>query len=105
MMKNQSILPPALDPFDILSNMHHHEPIVSEALNMAQRYTMTTKTRFSVALDEQEYAELAVMAEKHRVSMAWLVRHAVTEFLNHYGNEDSQLPLRLTVTHAERRSA
>ena len=40
---------------------------------------MVAKTRFSVALDEQEYAELAAMAEKHRVSMAWLVRHAVTD--------------------------
>ena len=41
---------------------------------------MTAKTRFSVALDDHVYAELATMAEKHRVSMAWLVRYAVGEF-------------------------
>ena len=41
---------------------------------------MAVKTRFSVALDEQEHAELSSMAEKHRVSMAWLVRQAATEF-------------------------
>ncbi len=31
---------------------------------------MTAKVRFSVTLDEHEYDELAVMARKHRVSMA-----------------------------------
>ena len=66
---------------------------------------MVVKTRFSVALDEQEYAKLAAMAEKHRVSMAWLVRHAVTELLDRYGSEDPQLPLRLTATRPERRNA
>lgn len=66
---------------------------------------MVAKTRFSVALDEHEYAELSVMADKHRVSMAWLIRHAVTEFLDRYGQEDQQLPLRLPVTPPGRRTA
>ena len=66
---------------------------------------MAAKIRFSVALDEHEYAELAAMAEKHRVSMAWLVRHAVTEFLERYRSEDLQLPLRLTAARSERHNA
>ncbi|MDD9982177.1 MAG: ribbon-helix-helix domain-containing protein [Gammaproteobacteria bacterium] len=66
---------------------------------------MAAKIRFSVALDEHEYAELAVMAEKHRVSMAWLVRHALTEFLDRYRSEDLQLPLRLVATRPERHNA
>ena len=66
---------------------------------------MAAKTRFSVALDEHEYAELAVMAEKHRVSMAWLVRHALTEFLDRYRSEELQLPLRLVATHPDRHNA
>ena len=66
---------------------------------------MNAKTRFSVALDEQEYAELSAMAEKHRVSMAWLVRHAVTEFLEQYRSEELQLPLRLTGGQSERNNA
>jgi len=66
---------------------------------------MAAKTRFSVALDEHEYAELAAMAEKHRVSMAWLVRHSVTEFLERYRSEDLQLPLRLTTARSERHNA
>ena len=57
---------------------------------------MAAKIRFSVALNVNEYAELATMAEKHRVSMAWLVRNAVAEFLDRYRDEDTQLPLRLT---------
>ena len=66
---------------------------------------MTAKTRFSVALDEQEYVELSSMAEKHRVSMAWLVRHAVTEFLERYRSEELQLPFRLTGAQSERYKA
>ncbi len=66
---------------------------------------MVAKTRFSVALDEQEYAELAAMAEKHRVSMAWLVRHAVTEFLERHQSEQLQLPLSLTGAQSERYNA
>ena len=59
---------------------------------------MTAKVRFSVTLDEQEYDELAVMARKHRVSMAWLVRHAVNEFCGRYRGEELQLPLHLAGT-------
>ena len=66
---------------------------------------MAAKTRFSVAFDEQEYDELAAMARKHRVSMAWLVRYAVTEFCERYREEDLQLPLRLTAARPEYRSA
>ena len=66
---------------------------------------MVAKTRFSVALDEQEYAELSAIAEKHRVSMAWLVRHAVTEFLERHKSEQLQLPLPLTGAQSERYNA
>ena len=66
---------------------------------------MTAKVRFSVTLDEQEYDELAVMARKHRVSMAWLVRHAVNEFCGRYRSEDLQLPLHLAGTSPEYRGA
>ena len=65
---------------------------------------MTAKTRFSVALNVNEYTELDTMAERHRVSMAWLVRIAVAEFLDRYRDEeDAQLPLRLTAVRSQRR--
>ena len=66
---------------------------------------MTAKTRFSVALDEREYVRLVAMAEKHRISMAWLVRQALTDFLERYGDEDLQLPLRFTVSRTTRPNA
>ena len=66
---------------------------------------MPAKTRFSVALNDNEYAELVTMAEKHRVSMAWLVRNAVGEFLERYRDEDSQLPLRLAPSGSQRRKS
>ena len=67
---------------------------------------MAAKTRFSVALNVNEYAELATLAERHRVSMAWLVRSAVAEFLDRYRDEDDpQLPLPLTTVRSQRRES
>ena len=67
---------------------------------------MAAKTRFSVALNVNEYAELATLAERHRVSMAWLVRNAVAEFLDRYRDEeDVQLPLRITTVRSQRGDA
>ena len=66
---------------------------------------MAAKTRISVSLDAQDYTDLAAMSEKHRISMAWLVRNAVTEFLDRYRSEDLQLPLRLPTTRQERSNA
>lgn len=56
---------------------------------------MAASRRLSVTLDEHEYDELAGMSDKHRVSMAWLARHAIAEFMDRYRNEELQLPLRL----------
>ena len=63
---------------------------------------MPAKTRFSVALNANEYTELATMAERHQVSRAWLVRSAVAEFLDRHREEDAQLPLRLSSVRSER---
>jgi hypothetical protein len=40
----------------------------------------TTKHRIAVNLDDQEFADLAAMANKHDVSLAWLGRQALIEF-------------------------
>ena len=62
---------------------------------------MPAKTRFSVALDDQEHAALAIVAEKRRISMAWLVRQAVADFLERYRSEETQLPLPLATSRSE----
>ena len=41
----------------------------------------TSKHRISISLADDEYAELADVAANSRVSMAWLAREALIEFL------------------------
>ena len=38
--------------------------------------------RASVSFDQDEYAELKEIAEKNRVSIAWVVREAVANYLS-----------------------
>jgi hypothetical protein len=59
----------------------------------------TTKHRLAVNLDDQEFAHLAEMSDKHDVSLAWLGRQAVLEFIDRYRNEQLQLPLRREARH------
>ena len=65
----------------------------------------TAKHRIAVNLDDQEFAALAEMARKHDVSLAWLGRQAVLEFVGRYGNEQLQLPLRREAPQSHRRPA
>jgi hypothetical protein len=60
----------------------------------------TTKHRVAVNLDDTEFAELAAMADKHDVSLAWLGRQACLEFLSRYRTEQLHLPLRLEARNA-----
>ncbi len=62
----------------------------------------TTKHRIAVNLDDNEFAEMAAMADKHDVSLSWLGRRALLEFIARYRDEQLQLPLRLEVRSAHR---
>lgn len=53
----------------------------------------TTKQRVTVNLSESEYVELAALAEKHNVSMAWIGHKAITYLLAQSCGEILQLPL------------
>jgi predicted transcriptional regulator len=53
-------------------------------------------TRVTVSVDDRDYEQLAALAEEHRVSLAWLVRYAVSDFLVRYREDQLQLPLELT---------
>ncbi len=51
--------------------------------------------RLSVSLDQDDHATLKRMAEKLDLSTAWVVRRAVSEFIDKHGNgAESNLPLR-----------
>ena len=53
-------------------------------------------TRVTVSVDERDYEQLSALAEVHRVSLAWLVRYAVSELLERHRHDQLQLPLELT---------
>tara|TARA_B100000965_G_scaffold389201_1_gene394603 strand:+ start:816 stop:1025 length:210 start_codon:yes stop_codon:yes gene_type:complete len=53
-------------------------------------------TRITVSLPDDEHAALAAMAERHDVSLSWLTRKAVIEFLERYERAGAQLPLDLS---------
>lgn len=54
---------------------------------------MASKNRLTVNLSEDEYHELYALAEKNKVSMAWLGRQAIVRLLEQYVNEGPQLTL------------
>ena len=56
---------------------------------------MATRPRISISLPEQHYTALCALAEQHQISLAWLGRQAVAEFLERHQDRDLQLPLTL----------
>jgi hypothetical protein len=56
-------------------------------------------TRVTVSVDERDYEQLSTLAEDYRVSLAWLVRYAVSDFLARYREDQLELPLELTTRH------
>ena len=52
-------------------------------------------TRITVSLADEEHAGLATLAEKYDVSLSWLTRKAVLDFLQQYGKGRVQLSLDL----------
>ena len=50
-------------------------------------------TRITVSLPDKEHAALAALARKNDVSLSWLTRKAVMEFLQRYGKSSAPLAL------------
>lgn len=70
----------------------------------ARRDKSKLATRVTVSVDERDYQQLVALADEHRVSLAWLVRYAVADFLERYRQDQLQLPLELTGGGGQRRS-
>jgi|GEM_PF-1479629 len=51
------------------------------AEKMQKSAPTTNRTRIKVSLRDEEHAALATLAERHDVSLSWLTRQAVAEFL------------------------
>ena len=56
---------------------------------------MAANYRVTVNLEAPEYRLLSALADKHRISLAWLGRRAIIEFLERNEQEELQLPLKL----------
>lgn len=54
----------------------------------------TSKHRIAASLTDAEFGELAAMADKYDVSLSWLGRKAILEFIERYHSEQLRLPLR-----------
>ncbi|KPQ05932.1 MAG: Ribbon-helix-helix protein, copG family [Rhodobacteraceae bacterium HLUCCA12] len=52
-------------------------------------------TRITVSLPDKEHAALTMLAQKYDVSLSWLTRKAVMEFLQRYGDGGTQPALDL----------
>ena len=56
---------------------------------------MNCKNRITVNLSDDEFSALGELAEKSKVSKAWLGRHAISSLLEKANNGLEQLPLPL----------
>ena len=52
-------------------------------------------TRITVSLADEAHAELASLAEKYDVSLSWITRQAIVEFLKQHKKGGAQLLLDL----------
>jgi predicted transcriptional regulator len=56
---------------------------------------MPSKNRITVNLSDEEFLALGELAERSKVSKAWLGRHAITSLLERMQDNQQQLPLPL----------
>ncbi|ABQ30010.1 ribbon-helix-helix domain-containing protein [Acidiphilium cryptum] len=61
-----------------------------------QKSDMAAKQRVTVNLTDEEYEALSLLSQRNRVSLAWLGRQAIIEFLDRYADGQQQLPLVFT---------
>lgn len=54
---------------------------------------MGSKLRVSVTVSDQDHKLLSAFAREHSVSVAWVARQALVEFINRHVHEGTQLPL------------
>jgi len=58
-------------------------------------------TRITVSLPDDEHASLSNLAEKYDVSLSWLTRKAVVEFLKDHDEGGRQVVVDLPIQHSK----
>lgn len=66
--------------------LHHSDADLSTKNLPSDTMLMTTKktTRITVSFSEKEYAALEAIARQQDASMSWVVRRAVSDYLEHH---------------------
>jgi hypothetical protein len=57
----------------------------------------TPKRRVSINLAEDEYEQLSALSQSTRLSMAWLGREALIEYLARHGEKETAATVRVPV--------
>jgi metal-responsive CopG/Arc/MetJ family transcriptional regulator len=52
----------------------------------SQNQTTASKVRLSVSVPSMDYSELEIIASKQKVSVAWVIRDAIDNYLNSRAN-------------------
>ena len=63
--------------------------------NAAAKILPKTGPRITVSLPQHDHIALSALAERCDVSLSWLTRQAIAEFLANHSQNDLQLPLNL----------
>ena len=78
-----------------MCTMMHCDAIRSAVMNQSARQTNRKAHRITVSLSERDHAALVELAAKHDVSISWLARRAVSEFISNNEHGQTQLPLHI----------
>lgn len=54
-------------------------------------------TRITVSMPSHEYSELVELSKKYDLSLSWLIRQAVADFISLQKGKENRLPLELPI--------
>lgn len=65
---------------------------------MKTQAKLKSGSRITVSLNSRDHDALSALAERCDVSLSWLTRQAIAEFLESHAKDELQLPLHLETT-------
>ena len=75
--------------------MNQDEANRRESMNLPESRRSRKGSRITVSLSERDHATLTELAERHDVSISWLTRQALVEFIDKHKDTQAQLPLQI----------
>ena len=65
----------------------HHEMCDAFCIIVMNKDKVKIVVRITVSIDNHDYEELSTIIEKAEVSMAWIIRRAIKEFLDSHNKD------------------